>query len=49
MFNDNVEDALNVHDLRIMAQKLNFEEAAKLRDEIGTLRKQLIAIETGEF
>jgi excinuclease ABC subunit B len=35
--------------MRIMAQKLNFEEAAKIRDEISNLRKRLLTIETGEF
>lgn len=35
--------------MRVMAQKLNFEEAAKIRDEIGRLRKHLLSIETGEF
>lgn len=35
--------------MRMMAQKLNFEEAAKARDEISELRKHLLAIETGEF
>ena len=35
--------------MRVMAQKLNFEEAAKIRDEISHLRKFLLAMETGEF
>lgn len=35
--------------MRMMAQKLNFEEAARARDEIATLRKKLLSIETGEF
>lgn len=35
--------------MRVMAQKLNFEEAAKIRDEIGRLRRHLLSIETGEF
>lgn len=35
--------------MRIMAQKLNFEEAAKIRDEISMLRRHLLVIETGEF
>jgi len=35
--------------MRIKAQKLDFEEAAKIRDEISLLRKKLITIETGEF
>jgi excinuclease ABC subunit B len=35
--------------MRIKAQKLDFEEAAKLRDEISLLRKKLITIETGDF
>lgn len=35
--------------MRVMAQKLNFEEAAKIRDEISQLRKRLLTIETGEF
>lgn len=35
--------------MRIMAQKLNFEEAAKIRDEISLLRKQLLTMETGVF
>jgi len=35
--------------MRIKAQKLDFEEAAKIRDEISILRKKLITIETGEF
>lgn len=35
--------------MRVMAQKLNFEEAAKARDEISQLRKTLLTLETGEF
>jgi excinuclease ABC subunit B len=35
--------------MRIMAQKLNFEEAARARDEISELRKKLLSLETGEF
>lgn len=35
--------------MRVMAQKLNFEEAAKIRDEISLLRKRLLTLETGEF
>jgi excinuclease ABC subunit B len=35
--------------MRVMAQKLQFEEAARIRDEISTLRKHLLAMETGEF
>jgi len=35
--------------MRVLAQKLNFEEAAKTRDEISNLRKQLLAMETGDF
>lgn len=35
--------------MRIKAQKLDFEEAARIRDEISVLRKKLITIETGEF
>ncbi len=35
--------------MRVMAQKLNFEEAAKIRDEISLLRKKLLTLETGEF
>jgi excinuclease ABC subunit B len=31
--------------MRIQAQKLNFEEAARLRDEINQLRKKLLTIE----
>lgn len=35
--------------MRVMAQKLNFEEAAKIRDEISALRKHLLTIETGDL
>ncbi len=35
--------------MRVMAQKLNFEEAAKARDEISLLRKRLLTLETGEL
>lgn len=35
--------------MRMMAQKLNFEEAARARDEISGLRKRLLTIETGEY
>ena len=35
--------------MRIMAQKLSFEEAAKIRDEISMLRKHLLSLETGEW
>jgi len=35
--------------MRVMAQKLNFEEAANARDEISRLRKLLLALETGDF
>ncbi len=35
--------------MRMMAQKLNFEEAARARDEISELRKKLLAMETGEY
>jgi excinuclease ABC subunit B len=35
--------------MRIKAQKLDFEEAAKIRDEISLLRKKLLTLETGEF
>jgi len=35
--------------MRIKAQKLEFEEAAKIRDEISLLSKQLLTLETGEI
>jgi excinuclease ABC subunit B len=35
--------------MRMMAQKLNFEEAARARDEISELRKKLLILETGEY
>lgn len=35
--------------MRMMAQKLNFEEAARARDEIAELRKRLLVLETGEY
>lgn len=35
--------------MRMMAQKQNFEEAAKIRDEISQLRKRLLTLETGEY
>jgi excinuclease UvrABC helicase subunit UvrB len=35
--------------MRIFAKKLDFEEAARIRDEISGLRKRLIVLETGEF
>lgn len=35
--------------MRIMVQKLQFEDAAQVRDEISDLRKQLLALNTGEY
>lgn len=35
--------------MRIKAQKLEFEEAARIRDEISLLSKQLLTLENGKF
>jgi excinuclease ABC subunit B len=35
--------------MRMVAQKLKFEEAAKIRDEISQLRKHLLLLETGKL
>lgn len=35
--------------MRVAAKKLNFEEAARIRDEINNLKKHLITLATGDF